>query len=163
MQRKKSPGRQRMPFGMWGHLQGKVFGCFSNKATILQVWTAHRSLHPPRLRSIPAILLPAIKLRKTPVSRKPCERFSEIVGKYAAGLCEMLPPFAHGSMQQTVPQPNPASLPHNRRREKLLRRTLPVERSNRKRKNWASSTPTFPNRWKPLKQAPVLQKRLTPP
>ena len=41
---------------------------------------------------------PASEPQKTPVCRKPCERSSEIAGKYAAEVCEMLPPSAHGSV-----------------------------------------------------------------
>ncbi len=102
-------------------------------------------------------------LRKTPVSRIPRERFSEIARKYAADLREKLPPSARENMQQTAPRQNPASLPHSRRRKKPLRRILLVGKSSRRRRNWASSVLTFPNRWKPLRQVPVLQKRLTPP
>ena len=75
-QRKKSPGRQGMPFGMRGHYCSMKFVLF---VTV----TAPRN---PRC------------LRKTPVSRKSYRRFSKIVGKYVAELREMPPPSARGSM-----------------------------------------------------------------
>lgn len=56
MRKKKYPGRQRMPFEMWGHLQGKVFGQFGNEAIHPNAGTAHRPLNPLRLRNIPGIL-----------------------------------------------------------------------------------------------------------
>lgn len=61
-------------------------------------------------------------------------------------------PSARENMQQTAPRQNPASLPHSRRRKKPLRRILLVGKSSRRRRNWASSVLTFPNRWKPLRQ-----------
>ena len=72
----KSPGRQRMPFGMRGHY------CSMKIAPFVTV-TAPRN---PRC------------LRKTPVGRKSHRRFSKIVGKYMAELREMLPPSARRSM-----------------------------------------------------------------
>ena len=68
MRKKKSPGRQRMPFGMWGHLQENVFGQFGSEVILPNAGTAHQPLNllrlAPLLWNIPRILRFAGRLRR---------------------------------------------------------------------------------------------------